>query len=57
MDRGSCATADRVRDGETTEEESGETREYLLAMSQFGSKRPTPNVERPISNSELSIEH
>jgi hypothetical protein len=43
---------DRDHDGETTEEESGGTRERFLAKSRFESKRPTLNAQRPTLNSE-----
>jgi hypothetical protein len=38
-DRASGAKGDRGRDGETTGEESGGTRERFLAMSRFEGKR------------------
>jgi hypothetical protein len=46
---------DRARDDDTSEQESGEKQEGFLAMSRFGSERPTPNAERPMANSELRI--
>jgi hypothetical protein len=51
-DRAYGATAGRDRNGETTEEESGGMRQRFFAMSQFESKRPTLNAQRPILNSE-----
>jgi hypothetical protein len=43
--------ADHGRDGETTAEESGGTRERFLAMSRFEG-----NVERSTPNVQLSIQ-
>ena len=55
MARASVATGDRAHADDTNEEESGEKQEGFLAMSRFGSERPTLNAERPMPNSELSI--
>ena len=55
MARASVATGDRAHADDTNEEESGEKRQSFLAMSRFGSERPTLNAERPMPNSELSI--
>ena len=54
-DRGSGARGDRARDDDTSEQDSGEKREGFLAMSRFGSERPTLDAERPMANSELRI--
>jgi hypothetical protein len=51
----SGAREDRDRGDETSQQESGEKRRGSLAMSRFGSERPTPNAQRPMPNSELSI--
>ena len=57
MDRESGATEDPVHDRDTSEQGSDEKRQGSLAISRFGSERPTPNAQRPIPNSELSIGH
>jgi hypothetical protein len=51
----SGAKEDPDRGNETSEQESGEKRQGSVAMSLFGSERPTPNVQGPMPNSELSI--
>jgi hypothetical protein len=51
----SGAREDRDRGDETSQQESDEKRRGSQAMSRFGSERPTPNAQRPMPNSELSI--
>ncbi len=56
MDRVCDARGDHDHCGDTSEQERGGKRQGFLAMSRFGSERPTPNAERPMPNSELSVE-
>ena len=44
MDRESAARGDLDRAGDTSEQESDESRQGSLAISRFSSERPTPNA-------------
>jgi hypothetical protein len=46
------AMGDHGRGGGTSGAESGGTCGRFVAISRFGSERPTPNAQRPTLNSE-----
>jgi len=52
MGREYGARGGRGRDGETSGEGNFETREGFVAMSRFGSERPTSSAQRPTFSSE-----